>query len=88
MRPAVTIFAERAVLLLAPSIGRDRREQVVAEAVAASRGSDVTFAAALKRRARRMRRCRRGFWTASTIPSRYLGSAEWIRTQLLGETDE
>ena len=80
-----TIFAERAVLLLSPSLGRDRAEQVVADAIAASRGSDVPFPAALKAAAHT---APPGLLDGIDDPGRYLGSAEWIRTQLLGGSDE
>ena len=81
-----TIFAERAVLLLSPSLGRDRAEQVVADAIAASRGSDVPFSAALKAAAGAG--LPPGILDGIDDPGRYLGSAEWIRTQLLGGSDE
>jgi len=81
-----TIFAERAVLLLSPSLGRDRAEQVVAAAIAASRGSDVPFRAALKAAADTG--LPPGILDGIDDPGRYLGSAEWIRTQLLGGSDE
>jgi 3-carboxy-cis,cis-muconate cycloisomerase len=83
-----TIFAERAVLLLAPSLGRDRAEQVVAEAIAASRGSGATFPAALKAAAGRDSALPPGVLEGIDDPGRYLGSAEWIRTQLLDRSDE
>jgi 3-carboxy-cis,cis-muconate cycloisomerase len=83
-----TIFAERAVQLLSPSLGRDRAEQVVAEAIAASRGSDVPFSAALKAAAGQDRALPSGILDGIDDPGRYLGSAEWIRTQLLGGSDE
>jgi 3-carboxy-cis,cis-muconate cycloisomerase len=83
-----TIFAERAVMLLAPPLGRDRAEQVVAEALAASRGSGVPFPAALKAAAGRDRALPPDVLDGIDDPGRYLGSAEWIRTQLLGGSGE
>ena len=83
-----TIFAERAVQLLSPSLGREPAEQVVAEAIAASRGSDVPFPAVLKAAAGRESALPPGILDGIDDPSRYLGSAEWIRTQLLGGSDE
>jgi 3-carboxy-cis,cis-muconate cycloisomerase len=83
-----TIFAERAVLLLTPALGRDRAEQVVAEALAVSRGSDVTFTAALKTAVNREGALPPDVLDDIDDPSRYLGSAERIRTQLLGGSDE
>ena len=63
-------------------------EQVVAEALAASRSSDVPFPAALKAAADRGSALPSGVPDGIDDPGRYLGSAEWIRTQLLGESDE
>ena len=83
-----TIFAERAVLLLAPSLGRERAEQLVADAVTASRSSDVPFAAALKNAADGEKAIPSGVLDGIDEPARYLGSAERFRTQLLGESDE
>jgi 3-carboxy-cis,cis-muconate cycloisomerase len=83
-----TIFAERAVLLLLPLFGRDRAEQVVAEAIAASRGTGLPFPAALKAAADRGGALPSGLLDGIDDPGRYLGSAEWIRTQLLGGPDE
>jgi 3-carboxy-cis,cis-muconate cycloisomerase len=83
-----TIFAERAVLLLAPSLGRDRAEQLVAEAITASRGRDVPFAAALKNAAGAEKVIPSGVLNAIDEPARYLGSAERFRKQLLGQSDE
>jgi 3-carboxy-cis,cis-muconate cycloisomerase len=83
-----TIFAERAVLVLTPSLGRERAEQIVAEAIAASRGSGVTFPAALKTMAGRESALPPGVLDGIDDPGRYLGSAEWIRTQLLGQLEE
>jgi 3-carboxy-cis,cis-muconate cycloisomerase len=82
-----TIFAERAVMLLAPSLGRDRAEQLVAEAIAASRSSDVPFAAALKN-AGAEKAVPSGVLDGIDEPARYLGSAERFRMQLLGQSDE
>jgi 3-carboxy-cis,cis-muconate cycloisomerase len=83
-----TIFAERAVLLLAPSLGRDRAEQLVAEAVAASRSSDVPFAAALRTAAGAEKAVPPGLLDGIDNPGAYLGSAGWIRAQLLSQSDE
>jgi 3-carboxy-cis,cis-muconate cycloisomerase len=83
-----TIFAERAVLLLAPSLGRDRAEQLVAEAITASRRSDVPFVVALKSAAGAENAVPSGVLDGIDEPARYLGSAERFRTELLGQSDE
>ena len=83
-----TIFAERAVLLLAPSLGRDRAEQLVADAITASRSSEMPFAAALKAATGAEKGIPPGVLDGIDEPGGYLGSAERFRTQLLSQSDE
>ncbi len=83
-----TIYAERAVMLLAPALGRDRTQQLVADAIAASRGSDVPFASALRSATQGESGVAPGLFDDLAQPERYLGSAEALRTQLLGEEEE
>jgi 3-carboxy-cis,cis-muconate cycloisomerase len=83
-----TVFAERAVLLLVPSLGRERAEELVAKAITASRGSDVPFAAALRAAAAGEKALSPGVLDGIDEPGRYLGSAERFRTQLLSQPDE
>jgi len=74
--------------LLAPSLGRDRAEQLVAEAITASRRSDVPFVVALKSAAGAENAVPSGVLDGIDEPARYLGSAERFRTELLGQSDE
>jgi 3-carboxy-cis,cis-muconate cycloisomerase len=83
-----TIYAERGVMLLAPALGRDRARQLVADAIAASRGSDVPFASALRSATQGESGVAPGLFDDLAQPERYLGSAEALRTQLLGEEEE
>jgi 3-carboxy-cis,cis-muconate cycloisomerase len=83
-----TMFAERAVLLLAPGLGGDRAHQLVAEAIAASRQGERSFASALRAATVTERALSPGLLDDVDRPERYLGSAEAIRMQLLSEADE
>jgi len=80
-----TIYAERAALLLAPALGRDRAQELVADALALSRANDIPFASALRSATEGERTLAPGLLDDVDRPERYLGSAEAIRTQLLGE---
>jgi len=83
-----TVFAERAVLLLSRSIGREKAERMVAEAIARSRHDAVPFASALKSAIDQEPALPDGVLDALDRPERYLGSADAIRDALLGEIDE
>jgi 3-carboxy-cis,cis-muconate cycloisomerase len=83
-----TMFAERAVLLLAPALGLDRAHQLVAEAIAGSRQGERSFASALRAATVAERALPQGLLDDVDSPERYLGSAEAIRTQLLSEADQ
>jgi 3-carboxy-cis,cis-muconate cycloisomerase len=83
-----TIYAERAVVLLAPALGRDRAQQLVAEAIATSRAGDIPFASALRSATGGEGALGPGLLDDLAQPERYLGSAEAIRTQLLGEEQD
>jgi 3-carboxy-cis,cis-muconate cycloisomerase len=83
-----TVFAERAVLLLAPALGRDRADEIVRAAVAASRQAGVPFASALKSATAAEGTLAPGLLDDIDRPERYLGSAAIFRTQLLGESGE
>lgn len=83
-----TMFAERAVLLLAPALGRERAHQLVADAMAASRQTDLSFASALRAAAATERALPPSLLEDVDRPERYLGSAEAIRMQLLSDADD
>jgi 3-carboxy-cis,cis-muconate cycloisomerase len=81
-----TIYAERAAIRLAPSLGRERALRAVSEAVAESRQAGAGFVQALRGK------------VGSTVPAdlldgidrpeEYLGSAEALRIQLLNDAEE
>jgi 3-carboxy-cis,cis-muconate cycloisomerase len=83
-----TVHAERAMLVLARALGRDRAQQLVADALAESRAGGVSFASALRSAAEGERGLASGMLDDLDRPEQYLGSAEAIRTQRLGETDD
>ena len=82
------VFAERAAMLLAPAIGRDRAQQLVTGAVAQSRERTVPFAVALRDAARAEPAIPAGLLDDLDVPEKYLGESERIRIRLLGETGE
>ena len=81
-----TIYAERAAIRLAPSIGREQALRLVTEAVAESRQAGVAFVQALRSKV--------GSTVSSDLldgidrPEEYLGSAEALRIQLLHDGEE
>ena len=83
-----TMFAERAVLLLAPALGRDRAHQLVAEAIAANRRGEGSFGSALRAATATDSALPPGLLDDVDRPERYLGSADAIRLRLLGEPGE
>ena len=79
-----TIFAERAALRLASSLGQERARQLVAEAVATSRRTGSPFGAAVQALAAAAGLS--GVLHDVDRPEEYLGAAEKIRRQLLDES--
>src|SRR4029079_2733603 len=82
-----SVLAERATLLLAPSLGRDAAAKIVADALASSERGDGTFAEAL------MNDPAAGSLASADAPrfgapDDYLGSAEHFRRALLAEPTE
>lgn len=80
------IYAERAVLRLAPALGRDEAQRLVTQAVAESRRSGAPFAAVLRSTAA-------GSVAGDLLqeiegPDHYLGAAEALRMRLLNELEE
>jgi 3-carboxy-cis,cis-muconate cycloisomerase len=80
-----TIYAERAMMLLAPALGRDRARQLVADAIAATQGSEIPFGSALRSATQGESGVPPRLFDDLAQPERYLGSAEALRTQLLGD---
>ncbi len=77
------IFAERAMILLGPALGRDTAAQAIATALAGARRSNGDFTAALLADARVQRALEAGELTNLAEPDAYLGSAEQFRRRLL-----
>jgi 3-carboxy-cis,cis-muconate cycloisomerase len=81
-----TIYAERAAIRLAPSIGREQALRLVTEAVAETRQAGTSFVQALRSK------------VGSTVspellddidrPEQYLGSAEALRIKLLNDPED
>ena len=81
-----TIYAERAVMLLARPLGRDEAQRLVTDAVAESRTTGTPFAAVLRSTAA-------GALSQDVLdgidrPEHYLGAAEELRRRLLDEAEE
>jgi len=78
------VFAERVMMLLAPTLGRDRVHRLVIDALEDSRRTGRSFTAALATLPEA-----KGVLTAAQLdslgrPEDYLGSAEVFRRRLLG----
>jgi 3-carboxy-cis,cis-muconate cycloisomerase len=80
------IFAERASILLRPSLGRATAQRLVEEAVKRSRTSGATLAEALKQSPEVARVLSPGQLEELMRPEAYLGAAEMIRKELLSTT--
>jgi 3-carboxy-cis,cis-muconate cycloisomerase len=77
------VFAERAMTLLAPALGRDAARQVVEDAVNAARDGQRTFVQALSANADAARVITPEDFATLDSPSSYLGAAEAFRRKLL-----
>jgi 3-carboxy-cis,cis-muconate cycloisomerase len=81
-----TIYAERAAIRLAPSIGREQALRLVTEAVAETRQAGTSFVQALRSKV--------GSTVSSELlddidrPEQYLGSAEALRIKLLNDPED
>jgi 3-carboxy-cis,cis-muconate cycloisomerase len=80
------IYAERALVLLAPSLGRDAAQRLIADALARSQESGQAFASILRSAAAAS--VPAGTLDEIDRPERYLGAAEEIRRRLLSEFGE
>lgn len=80
------IFAERASILLRPSLGRTAAQRLVEEAVQRSRTSGATLAEALKQSPEVARVLSPGQVDELMHPEGYLGASEMIRKELLSTT--
>jgi 3-carboxy-cis,cis-muconate cycloisomerase len=79
------IFAERAVMLMAPTLGKARAHAVVTEALARSRATGEGFRDALAAMPDAVRVLGDDDLRTIDAPERYLGSAEALRRRLLSK---
>ena len=78
-----TVFAERAMMLLAPSLGRDAAHALIGKAAADTSARGVKFADALAANPAVARVLTHGERSTLEDPEAYLGVAERLRLQLL-----
>jgi 3-carboxy-cis,cis-muconate cycloisomerase len=81
------IFAERAMVLLVPKIGRDAAAAAVADAIRAARTEGRTFGDALAANPTAAAALRPEDFSTLATPEAYLGSAEAFRRRLLSRPD-
>jgi 3-carboxy-cis,cis-muconate cycloisomerase len=77
------VFAERAVFLLRPIVGRDAADAIVDAALHESRTTGVTFGAALRANPAAAHALPAGQLERIDVAEEYLGAAETFRRQLL-----
>jgi 3-carboxy-cis,cis-muconate cycloisomerase len=82
------VFAERAMMLLAPRVGREKASRIIAASMDAARGGDHTFAEALAADAEAARALDAADLSSLASPEAYLGAAEQLRRRLLGDDRE
>lgn len=78
------IFAERAMMLLSPALGRDHARRIVDRAVRATRDGHHTFAEALAKDPDAARVIAPASLATFDAPEQYLGAADVFRRRLLG----
>jgi 3-carboxy-cis,cis-muconate cycloisomerase len=78
------IFAERAMMLLSPVLGRDHARRIIDRAVRATRDGQHTFAEALAKDTDAARVIAPGTLATFDAPEEYLGAADVFRRRLLG----
>jgi 3-carboxy-cis,cis-muconate cycloisomerase len=78
------VFAERAMMLLAPTLGRDAARRVIDEAMDAMRRDGRSFAEALAANADVAAALDPGDLASLGTPEAYLGAAEPLRRRLIG----
>ncbi len=78
------VFAERAMVLLAPVVGREAAARLIAGAISAARRGDGRFADALTQNAEVRAALTAADLSSLENPDAYLGVAERLRRRLLG----
>ena len=81
------IFAERAMMLLAPTLGREAALRIVEDAIKGARDGQRTFAQALSSHAEAVRAIPPGDLASMESPDAYLGAADEFRRRLLAQGD-
>lgn len=79
------VFAERAMMLLAPRLGRESAQRIIAAAVAAARRGERAFDEALGAEADATAALEPADLSSLASPEAYLGVAEQLRRRLLGD---
>jgi 3-carboxy-cis,cis-muconate cycloisomerase len=82
------VFAERAMMLLAPAMGRDAAGRLIASAIEAARGEPGGFAAALAANPAVQAAIAPADLSALATPEAYLGAAEQFRRHLIAAERE
>ncbi len=77
------VFAERAMMLMTPSMGKESAHKLVSDALARSRDTGKRFREALMEMPEVARAIPADVLTTIDVPEDYLGAAEILRTQLL-----
>ncbi len=78
------VFAERAMVLLAPTVGREAATRLIAAAINAARRGDASFADALTQSTEVRAALSAADLSSLENPEAYLGVAERLRRRLLG----
>lgn len=81
------VFAERALVLLAPALGRERAARIISAALADAALREMTFAEALAGNADARSVVDAAALSALAEPDTYLGSAEYFRRRLVGDNE-
>jgi 3-carboxy-cis,cis-muconate cycloisomerase len=81
------VFAERAMMALAPAVGRESARQLIAEALDKARTNEQSFASALAAAARAAGAELPRELSDLASPEAYLGVADTLRRRLLGDTE-
>ncbi len=81
------VFAERALVLLAPALGRERAARIISAALADAVRRTMTFPEALAANADARSVVDAAALSALAEPDAYLGSAEYFRRRLVGDNE-
>ena len=81
------VFAERALVLLAPALGRERATQIISAALADAALRDIPFSEALAGNADARAAVDAAVLSAIAVPDTYLGSTEYFRRRLVGDNE-